>query len=251
MTVLTKPFKLPFQRPFTDPFLSGVFIPSQISGLGVWYDADDPFTISETAGLVSALADKSGNGHTLTAGANEEPGTGINTMNGRNVLLFDGVLEMMTLSGFPMATANTTFMVVNVISVSNLFESAWSFSGPGDYQLDAGSTVGEFHPQIRPASIGIGNITDPTNRLGNDILIGVKFSTVNNEAELKVNGSVVGSDTNYTNNLFGSPAFRVANNRGNNQMLNMDFAEFIHYNKELSSAEVATVENYLITKWGI
>lgn len=54
-----------------------------------WLDFSDTSTITEASGLVSAVADKSGNGHNVSqsTGANR-PYTGTSNINGRNVLSF-------------------------------------------------------------------------------------------------------------------------------------------------------------------
>ena len=61
--------------------------PSEISNLALWLDASDTSTISyDTSNLVSQWNDKSGNNYHATAAAGEEPTTGTNSINSRNVI---------------------------------------------------------------------------------------------------------------------------------------------------------------------
>jgi hypothetical protein len=56
-----------------------------------WFDASDASTITESGGDVSQWDDKSGNSHSLTQGtASNQPTTGTRTVNGLNVIDFDG-----------------------------------------------------------------------------------------------------------------------------------------------------------------
>lgn len=74
------------------------FTPLDIPGLVLWMDASDASTITQTAGSVSAWYDKSGNGYIATqaTGANQ-PITGARTLNGLNVLNFDGSSDFLNL----------------------------------------------------------------------------------------------------------------------------------------------------------
>jgi hypothetical protein len=64
--------------------------PSLIS-TALWLDAADSATITASSGAVSQWNDKSGGATNFTQGtASARPGTGSATLNGRNVLTFDG-----------------------------------------------------------------------------------------------------------------------------------------------------------------
>ena len=68
-----------------------LWTPSQLSGLQLWLDASDTTTITESSGSVSQWDDKSGNENHVSQGtAVNQPTTGTRTINGLNVLDFDG-----------------------------------------------------------------------------------------------------------------------------------------------------------------
>jgi hypothetical protein len=67
-----------------------IWNPSMIS-TALWLDAADADTIAESSGAVSQWNDKSGGATNFTQGtAGARPATGSATLNGRNVLTFDG-----------------------------------------------------------------------------------------------------------------------------------------------------------------
>ena len=75
-----------------NPFVFGggaPWTPAELT-LRAWYDLSDTATVTVVSSAVSAVADKSGNGFTLTQGtaANRPAYTG--TLNGLNVATFDG-----------------------------------------------------------------------------------------------------------------------------------------------------------------
>lgn len=72
------------------------FAPDDISGLALWLDASDTATITQSAGAVSQWNDKSGNANHATQGmAANQPSTNTRTINGRNVIDFDGLNDTM------------------------------------------------------------------------------------------------------------------------------------------------------------
>ena len=154
-------------------------------------------------------------------------------------------------TAFSMAAASTTFMVCKVFSTVNINDCAWSFDAPGnDYQVDAGIST-EFRARVFSANLGVAPIQDLTDRLNTDIAIAVRWSTILSQVELGINGKIIAAVGGYNGTMNSSMTFRIASNRIASQFAVMNFAEFIHYNKELTNKEVKEVENYLIAKWGI
>lgn len=62
----------------------------------LWLDASDLTTITESSGAVSEWRDKSGNGYAFTQSTSTlQPATGTTTLNGLNVIKFDGTDDWM------------------------------------------------------------------------------------------------------------------------------------------------------------
>jgi hypothetical protein len=78
----------------------------------VWLDAADATTITASLGAVSQWNDKSGNGfHVTQAFGARQPLTGAATINGLNVLTFDGNDSMSNLS-VPSSSRPHTYVIV-------------------------------------------------------------------------------------------------------------------------------------------
>lgn len=73
------------------------WLPTQIAGLIGWYDAADPAAINEVSGRASDWYDKSGHNNHLTTLLSGRPETGVDTINGQNVLGFSS--DCFSLSG--------------------------------------------------------------------------------------------------------------------------------------------------------
>ena len=92
------------------------FSPLDVSGLEVWLDASDSSTITESSGAVSQWDDKSGSGnHVTQATSDNQPTTNSLTLNGLNVIDFDGVDDRLINSGFTTSLGNT-FTIFTVLA---------------------------------------------------------------------------------------------------------------------------------------
>ena len=65
-----------------------------------WFDASDTSTITESGGLVSLLTDKGSLGADVSASGTERPTTGAATLNGYNLIRFDGVANVLQTASF-------------------------------------------------------------------------------------------------------------------------------------------------------
>ncbi len=103
---------------FQTQTLAGVVSPADVDDLIGWWDAADASTITDAgAGAVSAWADKSGLGHTLTEATNR-PTTGTRTLNGLNVLDFDGTNDQLRKTSGVKMSAGAGYIVVEPDSVT-------------------------------------------------------------------------------------------------------------------------------------
>lgn len=101
-------------------------------GPSMWFDAADLTTITESGGLVSSWADKSGNGRTATQETSaNQPTTNVDAQNGLNLLTFNGTSNwMITASYPPPATGFTVFAVANLTTNKNA--TIWEQCLPGN-----------------------------------------------------------------------------------------------------------------------
>jgi hypothetical protein len=93
----------------------------------VWYDSADLSTITASGGFVSNWADKSGNENDATQGSGgTQPETGTRTINGLNVLDFDGTDDVMSLTSGVDLVGKLFFIVIekDVAKLQMLFGNA-------------------------------------------------------------------------------------------------------------------------------
>lgn len=90
------------------------FLPSDLSGLQLWLDADDAATITSSASAVSQWNDKSGNARHVSATSTAQPTTGTRTINSKNAIDFDGATDVMkTAARIFTAPSPRTYIVVS------------------------------------------------------------------------------------------------------------------------------------------
>ena len=214
----------------------GGFVPTDIAALAGWYDASDAasFTFSSGA-VISQWNDKSGAGHHLVqaTGAGTAPQrTG--TLNSLSTVVWSGTNWALGTSGYsPPAQPYTVFIVGRMISTS------WAgfMSTPvmirrqgsdGNLGFDAGGTAASY-------------ALDTTNHH--------RITAVFNGATSKqrIDGVEVGT-TNTGSGSFAT--YRFGADSAPNHA-NCHIAEICIYEAALTAPQIAQVESYLATRWGL
>lgn len=99
-----------------------LFSPLDISGLVAWYDASVLSSVHATLGRVSQWDDLSGNGNHLLQGTGSvQPLSGVDTINGLNVLKFDAPArnDFMVATGVTIAQPFTAIFVVKAATLGS------------------------------------------------------------------------------------------------------------------------------------
>lgn len=249
---------------------SSGFLPTDISNLVLWFDSSDSSTITEVLGDVSQWDDKSGQGNNVEQGTGSlQPRTGDDTINGKNVLTFDGgaVFDMIAggLDIFNSAADVTSFFVFEPTTISgntDLFRadtgaspygSRYSASVLGSGLISLGgrrldtdsfdfiSTPGAEASINTPVLATF--INDYTNA---DASIRVDGVVKNDQDAFSTSGTVSNTDSDEI--LIGS-----SNNTASSRSFIGNIAEIIMYSgsSPLTSSEIDQVESYLLAKWGI
>lgn len=222
------------------------FLPSDDTALLAWWDADDAATITDATGAVSSWSDKAG-GAALTATASPQtPGTGSRSLNGRNVLDFNGNSHLQADRTFP-ASGNLAFHVVlEIDSVSNPFEAILAVEGSNDFQIDA-NAASQFDGRFNPAGIGTATALSGGPFSGTYILSILFDQTGTATTEIVMN-DVLRASTAYTAPLDASAALHIMTNRSKNAWANGAVAEIIITGDTANRSEY---HSYLSAKWGI
>lgn len=219
------------------------FSPTSIPDLEIWFDASDVSTITHSSNSVSQWDDKSGNGRHLTqATSSKQPTTGSATINGLNVLSFDGTDDSMSCSyGGEIAKPQTIFMVI---------------------QGQSGVTRTVIDGLADPKRINVFMDTTYNMYAGLSLNSGVgtdgstthQFTCIyksDDTGDFRING--VSEATGSIGPQTGSLGMLVAESIAGANNYQALYAEILMYSRELSATEISNVETYLQSKnkWGV
>lgn len=231
---------------------------SPVAGYKLWLDAADASTITSSGGAVSQWNDKSAFARNFTQGTGaNQPTTNSRTLNGKNVLDYDGTNDVMSCPSstsffnYLHSTSGTTFFVGirdtgNGIMFKNNTGGSASVGVYSDMQDFISVTKGVSG---NPSAILQNQITIPTS----GFLVSVKWNPVSTTDALRVNislnnGAFVGDVGFYA---APSTADATENMQIGNGNYNGAIGEFIVYEGLLSNDDIASVKSYLLSKWGL
>ena len=222
------------------------FIPSADAALIGWWDASDAASITESGGDMSSWADKAGGTALTQTGVNARPQTGTRSLNGLNVIDFDGTDFLEATRSFP-ASGDVAFHIALVIdAIDNQYDAVFSVDATNDFQIDAGDGAA-FNGRLNP--IGIGG---PVNFSGGPFSGGLILSIVFDRtgaatAEIFVANTSRGTMA-YSAPIDVNAAFHVMTNRSQNAWVDGAVAEIIVTGDVANRSDH---HNYLATKWGL
>lgn len=234
--------------------------PKNYAGLEVWYDASDSSTVSTVAGNVSIWRDRSGRDrHATQTTANNRPAYS-GTLNGNNVLTFDGANDAMTsgLDGRLLTGYATVFAVATpstAIAASAHSNKPFLFlrgsTSMGIVMQHDGTTL---TVNIQWRGSGFNQPPGPSITTGTPAIFTVAASPLRRTR--RVSGSI-GSAAYDTaafaagSGLTSQAFFEIGQDPTQLRWFNGVVAEIIVYSRTLSTTEIMEVEGYLGTKWGI
>lgn len=209
----------------------------------LWIDASDASFVTESAGVVSALLDKSGNSNTYSQSiVGDRPTTGNSTQNGLNFLELDGDQNLVGLVAVPLLSEFTLFAVMSVIS-------------PGQ---DTGGILGSFagadealtwlNPDtIKYVSDG-GDLSQTSAPLNEFAVFAVSY--VNGIATLYRSGVMI--DAIITARTVTAEFPTIGKEKSSDiEEFSGSLGEFLVVPKPLSGSNIAAVTSLLNAKWGI
>ena len=224
---------------------SGVWTPAYMTTIG-WWDADDAGTITATGSDVTQLDDKSGAGMHFTAPGGQELVTGSRSLNGRNGLYNDGNAYMAKSSFTIPASGDVMFVgVCEIDATDNSNDSLWSIEGGNDWQFAAGDSTfdGNLICSFADTLSPIGGPFAGPSVYCNVFEFGVGKS-------IYVDGSLVGSDSDYSTKMNLSGLLQLFANRAGNQIPEGVFYELVIC-EAVDDATRTRLETYYSRKWGI
>ncbi len=234
------------QRLAQSAVIGATFQPSDDANLIGWWDADDGATLTHNAGIVSSWADKGGTTPITQTYGPERPTTGARSLNGRNVLDFNGSKLMECNLAVP-TSGNIAFHLALVLDgASSAFAAALAVEASNDFQIDANDGAA-FNGRLNTAGIGSSvNLTGGPFS-GALILSAIFDRTGAATAEIYVADGLRGQ-TGYTTAIDPAVVMTLMTNRSQNANIDGAVGEVI-VTSDVSNR--ALHHTYLADKWGL
>jgi hypothetical protein len=237
---------LPTAHPYrTAPLFTRPFIPLDVSGCSLWFDADDNRTLTLSGSNVTQWNDKSGNGHTATASGAARP----TYSSSSRYLLFNGTSNALTLSTGALPSGNSAYSIFIVAYTVNAANPQWILSA-GVEATNQLLGVFFFTTNAVWHSWYI-NEYAVNNSITNGVpsIINVNYSTT--RTTITNGGTPTTNNPNATRNNSTSGHFIGRLPTAEVQFLNGGIGEIVIFSREISTGERQQVENYLAEKWNL
>jgi len=222
------------------------FNPRSIANIALWLDANDSASVTIETG-VKVWADKSGGANNFTQDTlNNQPSYSA-TLNGKNVISFNGTSHQLNNLTNIINAANVTMFVVGQRNSGSFGGYITSMDSSGSGDASPAVLINSTNVAVRGDSgsvaTGGGGFTGPS------VITGVVSSWA---PSLYLGGTLVQSQAaggtpgpSNTKTSIGTYRIAAAN------WLNGYIGEIICYTRVLSTTERQTVERHLGKKWGL
>lgn len=227
------------------------FDPTKIANLKAWYDASKPETIVSSGGLVAEWKDGSGNGNHLTQSIGaRQPTTGSSSLNGLNVVTFDGSSDRMEIpSGlFSIPNGDNTVLCVLVAATVSTTQAilAMTDGGSARYRVVVNTATGKTEAQNNTASmVGLAvndyQLSVNTPFIQGLVRDGASITTINAGKY----GGVPSSASSFSATTASLGCFPTGI-----QFFNGIIAELVFFDRALTNIELDLMGQYLSRKWG-
>jgi hypothetical protein len=203
-----------------------------------WYDATTG--VSDTAGAVDTWNDQSGNGHHLTQTSTNRPTTNSVTLNGLNVIDFDGSDDYM-LNTDNIGTGVFSFAAVYSRDVASV-----------DHSIFDGVSADRLLLRLRSSNVlaiyaGTGFVGSDSISTGPAMASGL-FNGSSSEIRLNGGTAVTGDPGAGTSEL--ASGITIGASSGVSQEFNGAIAEIVITPGSLSTSDRQKLEGYLAWTWG-
>lgn len=239
--------------------LGPAFSPADVGNLWAWFDASNAASITESSGAVSQWNDLSGNGrHVTQSTGGNKPTTNSRSINGLNVLDFDGgdFIARTAAIGFTTG-AYTVCMFIGSDADSSSFLRFMSFhNGSGnDYDSNNAFTITQgnasaqmtiFQGSVNLAAGGASGATPIATWI-------VRKDTGTNQYQITGSAVLSAQTTNSSSGTAnGGFVFGAGYESGvlGTNPFNGPIGEIIIYSAAISDANRTAIQNYLVAKWG-
>jgi len=227
------------------PLASGAFNPKSIAGLAVWLDGSDSDTVTLNGSNVSEWRDKSGNDrHAVQATALAQPLFDDAALDGKSVIATNAQKnDHMVVPAWAYVNGNTTFAVFKTTGSNEaIYQRGAVNNGPRlAVQLASLELRATIHGTAEGAATSDSDYTAEQWSIG--------ASVVQTNSIQAFNNGVGGAADTYSTQLSGDYDLTLfALNTSNLYGMNGGIAEFLYYDRALTTAQRQRVEGYLAWK---
>jgi hypothetical protein len=245
------------------------FPTSPVAGYKAWYDAADTATISLSGSAVTQWNDKSANAYNLTQGTSaRRPQSGVNTMNSKNVITFDGndVLLAATASNWTFMNNSTGATVFCVALFNDSVDPQYIMSTGGASGVNVGflmdrTDTDELDVRVirgvagnNTSTLTSGALTDATAKYWSVVMDNAN-ATASARLRFRLNGGSELTGNVLTNAASSSnplqPLYVGSYDTSGSYGTQGRIAEILIYSGILSDTDIALNNLYLANKWGI
>jgi hypothetical protein len=233
---------LPVTQPFRSlPPFARQFLPTDILGCVVWFDASDRSTFTLSGTTITQWRDKSANGDTTSGGTFNAVGTLGNGLSTVTLTTNVTTANQVNISG----SAPQTYVIVgNVTSdtTNNIGIIHWQTSGGGNAFTNSMS-LNVYQTSVDTGINQVGNFISITGLTATKTKLAIATHT-GTLASIFESGTSGPTSTNTLNQTNGNLRFGV--NAGS-----ADLGEVMVFNRALSTNERQRLESYLAKKWNL
>jgi N-acetylneuraminic acid mutarotase len=221
------------------------FIPANIR---MWLKADAGITIASAAN-VSGWTDQSGNGNTVSAASNY-PQLVANAFNGKPVIRFNGTNNYLTKTGLsanmPTGTANrSAFMAATYRNNSYAGVSYGSTASNGNF----GMINYSGYPSVSYTAVSSTYYMSNYSVFNTPLFL--HEAVLNGSTLYQYRNGILGLTSTGTSFSTGTTQIDVGRGLASSSYGDMDIAEYLLFNDNLSDADRQSVERYFGIKYGI
>lgn len=246
----------------------GGFSPADLSGLQLWLDADDAATITTDSGAVTAWNDKSPNAIPFAPGiSTTRPALVAAAHAGRSAIRFDGSNDRLTAGSNPLlrnAPGATLYAVAQPHSQGTSTRQVVFIKVPGanEPRMTIARTAGMSgqHQSFYRKLDGDSNtffssgVTWSVNALacvGTLLDWDAATRTMRVDGVQRVHTTGLGTSGTFSDTDADAIYIGMHASGGTALFWHGDICEVIAYGRALNSMEIALLEAYLLTKWGL
>ena len=227
-------------------------LPTTIPGLHTWIDFADTSTITATGNAVSAVRNKANSQITLTQpNAINQPISGVRTINGLNVIDFDGINDFMQFSTNKVVSEPFTLFTLAQVdgAAGQTIMGSQTSATAGQWTLIKNGGFAIFQPY----AFGSGGAASGGVHTYNSSPNIHTVSLANGQTiKYQLNNGAISADvvlSGYDNAV--ATALCIGASTGASAFLDGAIGEIIVYGSVLSTTDITRVNRYLANKWAL